>query len=334
MMRRNFLLFICALALGCLAGCSVHEFTESGEQGASVALSLEIRIDDVLLLQHDIRYATKATETAARYIVRFYPVLMEGFSTKAAFEFTMTEADLRDRTYSLPVAPMDYHIEVWADWISGATDFYDTADFGSIEVSTKPYAGAEELRDAYCGSLDLDLSPYHSAHSIATASVTLHRPLARLRFLSTDKEDFLRYWASQLAILDGTNVKDPDAIDLGSFRVVVTYPQYMPSVYNLHDGTVVDSATGVSFESRIKELADGNLELAWDWIFVYGDDASVVVNISVFDDKGRPVVSLDDIQVPLTPGASTTVTGELLSSHIDSGIHIDPSFDGETIIEI
>ena len=333
-MRRKSIIILCALALWAASGCSIHEIPEGGDGNAAVTLSLDVYLDGNLAPGNTFKYATKASGKSARYIIRFYPKLGERIASDFAHEFVLTEKELTDQTFRLPVVPMDYHIEAWADWMYNDEAFYDTSDFSAVTVYTDPYTGAVEMRDAYCGWRDLDLSGYHANSSIATSSITLHRPLTRLQFLSTDKDDFIRYWASQVAILDGTNVKDPDSIDLSKFRVVVTYPQYMPVSYNIREGSVSDSATGVSFETTMQELEDGTVLLAWDWVFASGDDPSVVVTISVFDEEGRPVISLDNLQIPLTPGTSTIVIGKLLSSQISGGILVDPSFDGEYTIHI
>ncbi len=325
------LLFILMFAA---AGCSIHEVPEGGDENAGVVLSLDIFLDDEISQYASIAYSTKAAGPQARYIVRFFPIVGEKVVTEAPFEFVATEDALTDRTYALGVPPLNYHLEVWADWTAGDAPFYNAADFGAVAVNLKPYIGAVASKDAFCGSMDLDLSGYPANNSIATASITLSRPVARYNFISTDKDEFLNYWAGEIAASDGTNVKDPDAVDLSGIRVVVTYPQYMPSVYDLHQGLVTDSATGVSFETHLKVLPDGNLEVAWDWVLASGEDPSVVVSLAFYDYDGTFINKIDDVQIPLSPGLNTTVTGKLLTSDFSSGIRIDPSFDGEFIIHI
>lgn len=318
-----------------VSGCAIHEVPEGGDETGGVVLSLDIFLNDNISQLATIFYEkTKAAAPEARYIVRFFPRVGDHYLTDAPFEFIKNESDLTDRTYALAVPPMDYHVEVWADWVDGQSAFYDTADFGAIAVGTNPYAGAQEWRDAFCGSTEIDLSGYPSNNSIATGSVTLSRPNARYSFISTDKDEFLDYWASEIAINDGTTIKDPDAIDISSIRVVVTYPEYMPSVFNLHEGVVSDSATGVSFETHPRVLRDGSLEVAWDWVLASDEDASVVVSLAFYSSDGTFINRIDSVNVPLAPGSNTTVKGKLLTSNFSSGIRIDPSFDGEIIVNI
>lgn len=332
MMRSKLLFMICFLGL-MAAGCNIHEVPEGGES-AAVALSLEIYLDKDMPQYARIAYSTKARAPQARYIVRFFPIVNESILYDAPFEFVATEDDLTDRRYVLDVPAMNYHLEVWADWTDGDNAYYNAADFGSITVNTKPYTGASPFRDAFCGAKDIDLSGYTVQNSIATSSITLHRPNARYNFISTDKDEFLNFWASEVAMNTGTTVKDPDAIDLSTIKVVVTYPQYMPSAYDMREGVVTDSATGISFETSITELKDGTLEVAWDWVLASGDDPSVVVSLAFYGEDGTLINRIDNVQVPLSPGHITTITGKLLTSNYSTGIRIDPSFDGEFEVHI
>ena len=331
-MRHKLILLLCTLGL-MAAGCSIHEVPEGGD-GAQLKLALDIFLNQEMPQIARINWSTKAAAPQARYIVRFYPYVGDKFLTEAPFEFVANETDLTDQRYVLDVPPMNYHMEVWADWVDDGVPFYDTSDFGSIAVNTKPYSGANLHRDAFCGARDLDLSGYIYSTSVATASITLSRPNARLSFISTDLDEFVNYWAGVIAVSNGTNVKDPDAVDLSTFRVVVTYPQYMPGVYSLHSGEVTDSVTGVSFETGMRRLPDGSIEVAWDWILCHDEESSVVVSLAVYDESGTLINSIDNLLVPIAPGCISTVTGKLLTSSGHSGVEIDPLFDGEFIIHI
>ena len=332
-MHRQLIIFICALGL-LAAGCSVHEVPEGGDENPSVALTLNIDLDETMPLHSALVYSTRADKDLARYIVRLYPYVNDTYLKDAPFEFVATEADLTDRSYTIGVLPLNYHVEVWADWTRGETPFYDAADFGKIVLETEDYTGADEHRDAFCGEMDLDLSVYQENLSSHEATIVLARPNARFCFFSDDREEFLRYWAGVIALDNGTNVKDPDSIDLNDYVVRVYYPQYLPSEYDSHEGSVTDSATGVWYETKMKDLRDGTIEIAWDWVLATGDASSVVVSLAFFDQDGKFINRLDNILVPLAPGHLTTITGKLLTSNIQSGITIDPSFDGEFIVHI
>lgn len=328
MMRRTLIPILCALFIS--AGCNVHEVPEGGDEFPYVQLTLSLSLPQDLPQFRTVEYDSKAGGQSARYIVRFFPYVGSDYVQEAIHEFVFTESDLKDQTFTMDVFPLDYHVEVWADW----SEYYDADDFKSIGLVTNPYTGGSVLRDAFCGSTDMVLSGYHENISTHSTSMILHRPNARFNVVATDKEQFLRFWASQLAQRSGTMVKDASLIDLKEFKVRIIYPQFLPCVYNLHSGRHVDSATGISFETTLQEDADGNVEMGWDWVYANDERSSVVVSLALYEANGDYISQVDNIQIPLCPGKNTTVKGSLLSSGVHSGISIDPSYDGEYTVII
>lgn len=326
------MLFICALGL-LAAGCGIP--VEPEEEGdPMVMLTLNISFDQAMPDHTSISYKTKASAPLARYTVCMYTYDGDKYTTRNPLVFSATGADLNDRSYTINVQPLNYHVEVWADWIEDGTPFYNVEDFSAVAVNTDPYTGASYKRDAFCGEMDLDLSGYKGKENRHEASITLARPNSRFSIVSTDREQFLDHWAGEVALSDGTYVKDIDAIDLSAFKVRVYYSQYMPSKYNLHEGVVCDSATGVWFDTYLSELPDGTIQIAWDWVFTGGKDSSVVVSVEIYDPEGNVINRLDDIMIPLSPGQVSTVTGSMLTSHLKGGITVDPSFNGEYIVHL
>lgn len=329
MMRRTLIPILCALFI--TAGCNVHEVPDGGDDYPYVALSLHLSLPQDLPQFKTVEYATKADASEARYLIRFYPYVGENYAEIPIHLFTFNAKELADQTFTCDVFPLDYHIEVWADW---GGSYYDTEEFKSVTVETDPYQGAALRRDAFCGSSDMVLSNHKENISQAEASITLHRPNATFNIVATDKEQFLKSWASKIAQRSSKAVKEEDIIDLNDFKVRIIYPQFLPVVYNVHSGRHVDSTTGVSFESTLKELEDGNVELGWDWVLANDEKSSVVVSVALYEADGTFISQVDDIRVPLCPGKNTTVTGNLLSSGVHGGISIDTSFDGEYTVII
>lgn len=328
MMRRTLIPILCALLV--TAGCNVHEIPEGGDAFPYVELALHLSLPQDLPQFRTVEYASKAAAPEARYIVRFYPYVNQNYADKPVHEFTFKDTELKDQTFQCDVLPLDYHIEVWADW----EGHYQAEDFQSVEVLTQPYAGASIYRDAFCGATDLVLSNHVENISQDEASLILHRPNARFNIVATDKDVFLRFWAAKIAERSGTEGKETNPVDLDEFRIRILYPQFLPYVYNLHAGRHIDSATGVSFDGTMEELEDGSVQLGWDWVFANDDKSSVVVSVAIYEADGTFISQVDNIQIPLSPGKNTTVKGNLLSSGVHSGISIDPSFDGEFTVII
>ncbi|MBR4808832.1 MAG: hypothetical protein IK031_00955 [Bacteroidales bacterium] len=323
---------ICALGLLAAGGC-VHEVPEGGDDYASVALTLDLEIDRDVPEFQTVVYETKAASaSAARYLLRLFPYVGDKHLTATPFEFSFTAEELSGRSFCVDVPPLNYHAEVWADQLTDGNPYYNADDFGAISVGLEPYAGGSELRDAFCGEADIDLSVYKANQSAHSASIALRRPNARFTFVATDKDRFFKRVAEMRAAKSGEGESGNILAD--DFRIRIIYPQFMPSVFNLHNGYNIDSATGVSFWTTMTELPDGNVNIGWDWVFAGDDKASVVVSLALYDKDESFISRIDEILIPLSPGKNTTVTGKLLSSGMGSGISIDPSFDGEFTVVI
>jgi len=329
MMRRTLIPILCALLL--TAGCNVHEVPEGGDEFPYVKLTLHLSLPQDLPQYKTVEYAAKADGSGeARFQVRFYPYVNQNYAEIPIHLFTFNASELKDQTFTMDVFPLDYHVEVWADW----EGYYDTEEFKLVSVYTDSYKGEDPRRDAFCGSTDLVFSGYKENINTQESSMILHRPNARYNIVATDKEQFLKFWAAHIAQRTGSPVKEADLIDLNDFKVRILYPQFLPFVYNMHLGRHVDSVTGVSFDATLQEQEDGTVQLGWDWVFANDEKSAVVVSVALYEKDGTFINQVDDIHIPLYPGKNTTVRGNLLSSGVHSGISIDPSFDGEYTVII
>lgn len=332
-MKYNTLITVlCTLGLLAAGGC-VHEVPEGGDEYASVALTLHLSMSQDIPENQTVVYETKAVSAAtARYLIRLFPYVGEKHLTVTPYTFSFTAEELSGRSFTVDVPPLNYHVEVWADHLMDGKPCYNADDFGAISVGLDPYAGGSEQRDAFCGEADIDLSIYKENQNVHKEDIALRRPNARFTFVATDKDRFFKRVAEMRAEKSKAGEEEP--IVTSDFRIRIIYPQFMPSVFNLHNGRNVDSATGVSFWSSMTELPDGNVSIGWDWVLANDDNASVVVSLALYDKDESFISRIDDILIPLSPGKNTTVMGKLLSSGMASGISIDPSFDGEIIVPI
>lgn len=74
---------------------------------------------------------------------------------------------------------------------------------------------------------------------------------------------------------------------------------------------------------------DGDVDLGWDWVIVGPEEGVVVVALEFYDATGEYISTVNNITVPLMRGQVTTVKGTLLTRGVDSGVTIDPTYDGE-----
>ena len=335
---KTYLLPVAALLLGALlaASCDIHE-EPVGE--SAVSLTLHLRFETAIEPGPVVEYQTKSDaptaagtgETEARYTVRLYRYVSDTWDPSPAYELTLYDKDIADRDLDcdveLPVEPANYRVAVWADYVQGGAPRYDAAEFGSVQMSAT--AGCDEYRAAWFCTDDLPLATILSVGASREQTLVMRRPHARYRVIATDVNEFLNYWAGQLALRDGSMVKDPESLDISKFRVRYTYPQYLPSAFSLLTDRPVDARTGVSFEAPMTLLPDGTVDLGFDYVFVAPDGGSVTVSLAFYDEKGERVSAVEGLEVPLERCKLTTVRGKVLTSGIDSGISIDPTYDGE-----
>lgn len=332
-MKRRLTILSLIPAILLLAGCRVHEVPEGGDDGAVVELSLRVKIDPSLTQYKDIPYEVKADDAyQARYVVGLFRYASETPNAKPDYVFLFTEDAMESRTLQVDVAPMNYKVLVWADYVQGDEVFYTSPIFLqdlSKEKFTdvtlqEPYAGNSPWRDAFYGAQDVKLAGYMANRSQHTEEINLERPNAHFNFVATDMEQFASYMAS----------KSSGSFSVDDFQVKLSYPQFLPCTYNLFTDKPVDSCTGVEFSVTPVMLQDGSVDLGGDWVFANADKTSVIVTLSFYDARGQFISSLNNIEVPLCRGKNTTIKGALLTSGVSSGISIDPSFDGEFVIEL
>lgn len=337
-MTRRILLCLTAVIL--LAGCKIHEVPEGGDEngGAIVQLTLKMRFDKDLLPFQEVAPAAKADEAfTARYVVALYRMGEDGKTESIpAYVFVFREDDMEDKTFTVGVYPDDYKAAAWCDWVSPSTFSYtspafeidpndesvDDAVFSEVSLVADPYLGGSPWRDAFFGVEDLRLSFYLANYSEHTAGISLKRANAQFRFIATDKDEFIKYWTSK------------GSYDFQDIGVKISYPQFLPSTFNVLAEKPVDSISGVSFWAEPVQMDDGTVNLGYDWVFANEDQTSVVVALSFYDAAGKFISTIPNIVVPLCRGKVTTIRGAILTNGVDSGISIDPGFDGEIVVHI
>ena len=332
MIRRFFLLL---LAGTLLMGCRVHEMPrDGGSDGAVVELTLNLKFDKSTPQYQTVEYDSKAADGyQARYVVGFYRYASENPESKPDYVFAFQEEDMADHSFTMEVAPANYRVLVWSDYVNGSSVFYTSPAFEAnpteenfSEVSLAPgaYTGNSPWREAFYGAQDVRLATYLANRTQHSMDVPMERSQARFNFVATDREEFISYWTAR-----GT--KSYDLSDLG---VKISYSQFLPCTFNLLQERPVDARSGVEFTSKATVQDDGTIDLGYDWVFANADQTAVVVTLSFYDAAGAFISSLPGITVPLCRGKNTTIRGALLTNGVDSGISIDPGFDGIIVVPL
>lgn len=122
--------------------------------------------------------------------------------------------------------------------------------------------------------------------------------------------------------------------DLEKYTVVFFYSGYMPNAYNMMEGKPCDSATGVKFSSAISAIDNHDARLGFDYVFVNGEESSVMVTVALYDEEGTQLSISRQIEVPIKRSMLTTVRGSFLMQNTGGGVAIDPGFEDEFNIYI
>ena len=335
-MKKWISLFIIAFSL--IASSCVNQFPieeETGKVYLTVMRDAEWLPDAVINLSRE-----GAANVELRYDFRVYP---KGNTKDCLKQFTIYKTDLTGESFqtSFEMHPGDYDIYCWSDF-AYATDgqpvYYDDSNFSAITY-IKPYEGDSDYRDAFRGvtTFTVNRSGYYQMQPVE-ATILLTRPLARYIFIATDLEDFIEKEASRVRNRNSdplSDFGDPSRVtNLDDYVVKVTYPLYMPAVFDNFLNNPIDSWTGVSFEGKMTKLSDQEARLAFDYVMVNGEESGVQVMLEVYDIEGVLIARTNSITIPTKRNRTTLVYGKYLTTLRNDGVGIDPDFDGSFNIEL
>lgn len=221
------------------------------------------------------------------------------------------------------------------------------------------YQGNTPWRDAFIGQADAEVEPLENG----SLTIEMERPLAKYRFITTDLEEFIQQAiereqakAEEKALQDaiaagklnatvadstqqhteamGDTKGNARSVDLNKFQVRMVYPMFVPCSFNAFTNKPADSWTAQQYEGKITQLSETEAELGFDFVFVNGAEAKITVGLALYDSDGELISSIDPITLPIKRSRLTTIRGKFLTSHANSSVGINTSFDGEYNIEI
>ena len=79
---------------------------------------------------------------------------------------------------------------------------------------------------------------------------------------------------------------------------------------------------GVVFNASLAEVTETSATLAFDYVFVNGTER-------IYDDGGELVSESTGIRIPYKRNVVTRIYGDFLTRSYNSGVGIDPDYDGE-----
>ena len=327
-MMRRILIHIGAAGLAALllAACSPHEFPVSPNGDPSRDFSVSLQFADGLDELRTIEIGTKAEASAAartRYTVQLYRYLGD-FTYRIDPEYTYSftrggVADL-DTTIFVPVELARYKVVGWVDWLSAAGEaYYDASDFENITLAEGSYVPGGAARDAFIGTVDLDLSGKTSAGDAVRETVELKRPVGQIVFLAPEALTFMTIH---------------HVVNAADLTATLRYTTPLPDGYNLLQDVTAATREGAGFTMTPELDTSGALIFASDFVFATDEESNVGVDFSVTDKSGAVVVSYKG-NVPVRRDRRTTLSyAEDLYIDKDGDIGISPGFDEEIEIPI
>ena len=343
---------LAACALLCITSCAVHEWPEPSPADVIVNLDFDTQLPQYKVLNEEgTRASHDGRDYDIRYAIAAYRLLQDGSYAEEPFllkVFSKDEIDELNATFRFSIDEGSYRFYVWTDFVLAGTQsdyFYNTTNFRRISLQGT-HEGNNDFRDAFSGSADLKVIRLGSRETPSTVTVQMRRPLAKFEFITTDLQEFItktieamiRKEEAEAAAKAGETKSDGDTktpvVDLEKYTVVFFYSGYMPNAYNMMEGKPCDSATGVKFSSAISAIDNHDARLGFDYVFVNGEESSVMVTVALYDEEGTQLSISRQIEVPIKRSMLTTVRGSFLMQNTGGGVAIDPGFEDEFNIYI
>lgn len=333
-----------------LSSCDVHEFPDPVESEISFTLNLSyetsLPLYKVITHVNDSRAVDNSEDYNIRYTIEVYPAEEEnksqGRTTLHRFVFVKEDISTLDYSVKIPLERGAYNFVVWSDYVKANDNdlYYNTSAFDEITLRGNSHSGSNDLRDTFLGSVTSEVS-----ESTASATIDMQRPMAKFNFISNDVKEFVSNVQSIRAEKNNSRSSEKsnngtnsgtigfEDIDFSDFNIVFRYNGFMPDSFNAYTNKPSDASTGVSFDSKIRILKNGDAELGFDYIFVNETESSISVSVEVYDYDGELLSRFRPIEVPLVRSHLTTIKANFLTSGT-GGVTIIPDFDGDFNIQV
>ena len=248
------------------------------------------------------------TEYSLRYILEIYRVDGENIVYDTCQRFVKT-SDFTTMAFPVKLVPgRDYRIVAWADIVVGDSEddrcYYTQEGLDNVVIKdngTVNWNPMDETRDAYTGTQLVE--NFNSSTNIP--NMTLTRPFAKLRVVSTD-------------------IKDVRELGIEPASAVATYSQPMYYKYNALTATAFDAQTKsheFTYVAGTYEADDAStLTLFADYIFVNEGDVAKF-SLNVVDIKENHF----NTDIFVQRNTLTTIKGDVLTL----GENIVVNVDGE-----
>ena len=275
-----------------------------------------------------------------RYILEVYAENETGEGTPIYSERLVNCLDMyAPTTFALRLVPnRTYKFVVFADFVAEgnaeltepaeklaiADLYYNTADLRNITaITAQPTWGAmNEIRDAYFVTQNITIS--NLGH---TESLTLTRPFAKLRVITTDLSYIAGYSAPgyvEVTYHDTDVIKSFNAVN-GNLNTEKMTGEELTYGYNVNKA--------IPYTEGYDAFAT-NQTLFTDYLFaVAGQQTTVKFTMAIYESKGgREIHSHDfNTEIPIQRNHLTTIIGDLCTTQANITFDINDNFEDEFV---
>lgn len=323
MLKIGYYLLIAVLGAA-LTGCS-------DERRTVEARSVDITLAFDFTFEENVDTRSYAGLLKSGYDIRYVIDVCEPGTAKALERHVFTDNSVTEgaNTYyaDINLAPAQYTIIAWVDFVkqgSKADYHYKTSDgLDAIVIQSSPYAGSTDTRDAFSGTMDIDIPEEYilNYNEPFEVKIELERPFGKFRVVSRDISEYRNIVGIAYEEMKPDMIK----ISYGDGNLSENFPYG----YNARLRQANNFRKGVWFESPSVEERSGEITLAFDYVFVMRDRAPVFMFMEIYDPSGARISRSQFIRVPIERNRVTTIYGHFLTSSSGSdGMTIQDGFDG------
>lgn len=214
----------------------------------------------------------------------------------------------------------DYRIAVWSHLRkeNNSNAFYDPTSFSSVSLVSDSYEGNTDYRDGFRGHIIISTND-----EIADpVEINMKRPMGKFELVTIDLSEFLDRETTRRSLATRATADE--------YHVVVSFPYYFPSSYNVFDDILTDSKSGMRFLTHMTVTGESEASLGFEYVFIDNiKDGAVQAKVDIYDPSYERVAGSTVLDIPIRRDHHTLLRGAFLQEESDGGIGIDPGFDGD-----
>lgn len=304
-----------------VTSCSKTSETDPAGAGDGVEVTLKVNAPDAMALTKTVTESALNSGKGGytnmdkeQNDVRFILEVWSADGSKLLKDRLVNTTDESQTKFTVRLtAGTTYKFVLWADYVAEGSKEDAHYNTSSLKAIVPIVDGInDECRDAYFATKDIKVSG-----AAQSESITLTRPFAKLRVITTDMLD----------LNEGDKVT----------KVKVTYDADVLSQFNVMTGEMSGVRTTKTFEAAPVAYTEGldadedNKTLFVDYFLAPLDQQSVVkFTMTSYNEAKEIRTHVFDTDIAVRGNFLTTVRGNFLTTGLDVNVNLDDDFAGES----